>query len=108
MHLLQTIVGAAFIILGAIGILFGVYAVLYLKSFYARIVITSKVEAMGFTATILGCMILAGASFWTAKLALILVFELLTVAVSSHAIARSAWKSGYHLHLKKEQEQPHD
>ncbi|MFU8780108.1 MAG: cation:proton antiporter [Kiritimatiellia bacterium] len=102
MYWLQLTAGGICISLGLAAILFGVYAVLHLKSFYARIVITSKVEAMGFTAITLGCMILAGATLWTAKLAFILVFELLTVAVSSHAIARSAWKSGYHLHLKEE------
>jgi multicomponent Na+:H+ antiporter subunit G len=104
---IQMALGGASIALGILGILFGVYAVLRLKSFYARIVVTSKVEAMGFTAIVIGCMILAGWSLWSAKLAFILAFELLTVAVSSHAIARSAWKSGYHLHMNREV-QEHD
>lgn len=110
MNWLQTIqitAGRSVVLLGLFGIVFGVYAVLRLKSFYARIVVTSKVEAMGFTAIALGGMLLAGVSLWSAKLAFILVFELLTVAVSSHAIARSAWKRGYNLPPRAKEEK-HD
>lgn len=110
MNWLQTIqltAGCTVILLGLFSIMFGVYAVLRLQSFYARIVVTSKVEAMGFTAVVLGCMILAGLSVWSMKLAFILFFELLTVAVSSHAIAHSAWKNGHHL-PPRATEDPHD
>ena len=98
---LQIAVGYATIVLGILITGFGVFAVLTLKSFYARIVVTSKVEAMGFVTITLGAMILAGPSIAGTKLAVILLFELLTVAVSAHAIARSAWKSGYHLPKSK-------
>lgn len=94
---IQQATGQAVIVLGILITGFGVYAVLALKSFYARIVITSKVEAMGFVTIALGAMILAGVGIAGLKIAVILLFELLTVAVSAHAIARSAWKSGYHL-----------
>ena len=97
MHLIQQLIGKGLVVLGLLFILFGVYAVLRLDSFYARMVVTSKVEAMGFLTVTLGAMVLAGVSFASAKMLLILIFELLTVAVGAHAIARSAWKSGYHL-----------
>ncbi len=97
MAALQQYLGQAIIIIGILITGFGVYAVLRLKSFYARMVVTSKVEAMGFTTIVFGAMILAGFSIWSIKMAIILVFELLTVSVSAHAIARSAWKSGYQL-----------
>ena len=74
---------------------FGVYAVLKLDSFYARSVVTSKVEAMGFVTITAGAMLIAGFSIAVLKLLIILVFELLTVAASAHAIVRSAWISGY-------------
>ena len=45
---LQAALGQAVIVLGLLITGFGVYAVLRLNSFYARIVVTSKVEAMGF------------------------------------------------------------
>lgn len=89
--------GQAIIVLGILITGFGVYAFLRLQSFYARLVITAKVEAMGFAVIIIGTMILSGVSIGTLKLAVILFFELLTVSIGAHAIARSAWKSGYHL-----------
>lgn len=104
---IQVATGRGVILLGLFGVIFGIYAVLRLRSFYARMVVTSKVEAMGFTAIVLGAIILAGLSLWSIKLAFILVFELLTVAVSSHAIARSAWQNGYHLPPHKKENQ-HD
>ena len=107
---LQQAIGQALIVLGLLITGFGVYAVLRLNSFYARIVITSKVEAMGFVTITIGTMVLAGFSMAGLKLAVILLFELLTVAVSAHAIARSAWKSGYHLASSspKKEESHHD
>jgi multicomponent Na+:H+ antiporter subunit G len=92
---LVTILGQSVILLGLLITGFGVYTVLRLDSFYARMVVTSKVEAMGFVTVVLGAMILSGLSAGTLKLLTILVFELLTVSVSAHAIARSAWVSGY-------------
>lgn len=92
---MQQIVGQAIIFLGLLITAFGVYTVLRLNSFYARLVVTSKVEAMGFVTVIGGAMVLSGLSAATVKLAIILLFELLTVSVSAHAIARSAWVSGY-------------
>jgi len=94
---IQTIIGYASILTGILVTGFGVFAVLTLRSFYARIVVTSKVEAMGFVMITIGAMVLAGPSISLLKLIMILLFELLTVAVSAHAIARSAWSSGYHL-----------
>lgn len=90
-----TIIGQSVILLGLLITGFGVYTVLRLDSFYARMVVTSKVEAMGFVTVVIGAMILSGLSAGTLKLVTILVFELLTVSVSAHAIARSAWVSGY-------------
>ncbi len=105
---IQQWAGQTLILLGILFTGIGVYAFLRLKSFYARLVITSKVEAMGFTTVVLGAMVLAGADIGTLKLAIILFFELLTVAVSAHAVARSAWKSGYHLPPVRRPERPHD
>ncbi|TVQ37138.1 MAG: cation:proton antiporter [Spirochaetaceae bacterium] len=92
---MQQIVGQAIILLGLMITGFGVYTVLRLDGFYARVVVTSKVEAMGFVTVVIGAMVLSGLSAATVKLAIILLFELLTVSVSAHAIARSAWVSGY-------------
>ena len=92
---LQPIIGQAVILLGLLVTGFGVYAVLRLDGFYTRVVVTSKVEAMGFVTIIIGAMIVTGMEVALLKLLVILLFELITVSVSAHAVARSAWKSGY-------------
>lgn len=94
---MQATIGYAVIFLGLLFTGFGVYTVLRLPGFYARLVVTSKVETMGFVTIMFGVMILTGVSSATIKLAVILLFELLTVPVSSHAIARSAYISGYRI-----------
>ncbi len=96
---LIVLAGQTVILLGLMITGFGVYAVLRLDGFYARIVVTSKVEAMGFFTVILGAVLLTGFSVVSIKLVLILLFELLTVSVGAHAIARSAWVSGYRIRV---------
>ncbi len=90
-----TAAGQALILLGLLITGFGVYAVLKLESFYARSVVTSKVEAMGFFTVILGAMLISGFSLVALKLLILLAFELLTVSAGTHAITRSAWVTGY-------------
>ncbi len=92
---MQTIIGQALIFIGLLFTGFGVYTILRLDGFYPRLVITAKVETMGFVTIMLGAMVLTGWSIVTVKLAIILMFELVTVPVSAHAIARSAYVSGY-------------
>ena len=73
----------------------GVYGVLALKDFYSRVVITAKVDTVAFITLIFGFMLMHGLTFFSAKLVLILVFELLTNPLSTHSIAHSAYASGY-------------
>jgi multicomponent Na+:H+ antiporter subunit G len=97
---IPTVVGQTIILAGLLVTAFGVYAVLRLDGFYPRIVVTSKVEAMGFLTVIIGTIVLAGFSVVSIKLLLIVVFELLTVATSAHAVVRSAWVSGYRTRVR--------
>jgi multicomponent Na+:H+ antiporter subunit G len=92
-------IGQGLILLGLLITSFGVYAVLRLNTFYARLVVTSKVEAMGFMLIILGAMVLGGFTLTSLKLMMILFFELLTVSIGAHVVARSAWNSGYRVSI---------
>ena len=92
---IMTIIGQVLVMLGLLITGFGVYAVLKLDSFYARSVVTSKVEAMGFLTVILGAILISGWSLVALKLVILLFFELLTVSAGTHAITRSAWVTGY-------------
>lgn len=88
-------IGQAMVLIGLLISGFGVYAVLKLDNFYARSVVTAKVEAMGFVTITAGAMLISGFSLVVLKLLILLIFELLTVSASAHAIVRSAWISGY-------------
>lgn len=89
--------GQTIIFTGILIIWFGVYTVLRLDGFYARAVVTSKVEAMGFALVAIGSLLLTGFTIVSLKIIIILLFELLTVSTSTHAITRSAWISGYRI-----------
>ncbi len=90
-----TVIGQGLVLIGLLITGFGVYAVLRLDNFYARSVVTSKVEAMGFVTVTAGAILISGFSLVAFKLVILLMFELLTVSASAHAIVRSAWISGY-------------
>jgi len=89
------IIGRTLIGAGLAFSVFGVYALLVLDNFYSRVVVTSKVETMGFLTVAIGAMVLAGWSTIALKIAVVAVFELITVPVGSHAIARSAYMNGF-------------
>ncbi len=92
---IQQVIGDTFIVLGLIFAAFGVYAVLKLDRFYSRLVITSKVETMAFITILIGAIVLTGFSFFAIKIAIIILFEILTLPVGSHAVARSAYVNGF-------------
>jgi multicomponent Na+:H+ antiporter subunit G len=103
---IATVLGRTLIVVGLLITGFGVYSVLKLDNFYSRSVVTSKVEAMGFFTVTVGAMFLSGASVATLKLLVLLVFELLTVSAGAHAVARSAWISGYRTRTVTPPEEP--
>ena len=84
------LIGAALIFMG-----FGVIGMFRLRNFYARILISAKVDTVGFLTMMAGIMVSAGFSFFSLKLGLITALVLLTNPLATHAIARSAHRSGY-------------
>jgi multicomponent Na+:H+ antiporter subunit G len=87
------IIGFSFIFLGIIGLF-------RFKNFYSRILITSKIEILGFLTLMIGLMLYTGLSTSTLKIFIITVLVIITNPLSTHAIARSAYKSGHP--IKKE------
>lgn len=90
-------IGRGVIVLGLLVIATGVYSVLAYKEFYSRVVITAKVDTVGFITLLIGVMLIEGPTFTTAKVFLVVLFEMLTSPLSTHAIARSAFTSGYRI-----------
>lgn len=95
--MIQLLIGRGVVILGLLFIGTGIYSVLAYKEFYSRIVITAKVDTVGFITVLVGIMILDGFSFFTLKVAIILLFEMITSPMSTHAIAHSAYIAGYRI-----------
>lgn len=82
----------------AIGIIlsaFGVYGIFRFKDFYTRILVSSKVDTVGFMTIMFGVMLVKGVSFFSLKVFLIVVIAFITTPLAAHSIARSAYLSGY-------------
>ncbi|WP_373483591.1 monovalent cation/H(+) antiporter subunit G [Acetobacterium sp.] len=73
----------------------GVIGLFRFKDFYSRILISAKIETVGFLTIMIGFIILSGLSYATMKILLITLLVMITNPLSTHAIARSAFLSGY-------------
>jgi len=73
----------------------GVIGLFRFKDFYSRILISAKIETVGFLTIMIGFIILSGLSYATMKIILITTMVMITNPLSTHAIARSAFLSGY-------------
>lgn len=73
----------------------GVIGLFRFKDFYSRILISAKIETVGFLTIMIGLAILSGFSYAAMKIMLITLLVMITNPLSTHAIARSAFLSGY-------------
>ena len=94
---MNVLIGQILIGIGLVFIAIGTFSLLRLGDFYTRILITSTIDSMGLITIIFGAMIISGWTFFTAKLAFILLFEMITAPIGTHAVARSAYRSGYQI-----------
>lgn len=97
MHVIQLVLGRAIVLVGLLFIGTGIYSVLAYREFYSRVVITAKVDTVGFISVLVGIIVLDGITFFSMKVLIILVFEMLTSPMSTHAIAHSAYIAGYRI-----------
>lgn len=88
-------IGNLLMIVSVLIIGLGVYGIFRFREFYSRILITSKVDTMGFITLMAGVMVHSGFSFFSLKVLLLVVLVIITNPLSTHAIARSAHLSGY-------------
>ncbi|WP_303868513.1 monovalent cation/H(+) antiporter subunit G [Acetobacterium wieringae] len=72
----------------------GVIGLFRFKNFYSRILISAKIETVGFLTIMIGLVILSGFSYAALKIMLITLLVMITNPLSTHAIARSAFLSG--------------
>ena len=78
---------AFFLLIGALGMV-------RLPDFWARLHAASIIDTAGLAFLILGLMFQSGLSLVTVKLALIIVFLVITGPTASHAVANAAFVSG--------------
>ena len=94
MTLLLDIVSWLLLIGGSFVILTGSIGLLRMPDFFSRIHPGGMVDTLGAGLTIAGLMLQGGLTLVTVKLALILVFLLLTGPTAIHAVAHAALVSG--------------
>lgn len=85
-------VAAFFLLLGAIFGLMGNLGVLLFPDVYTRLQASSTCTTTSVFSVFVACMIIAGFSPLTGKLAVITLFFFVTNPISSHIIARFAWE----------------
>ena len=91
------IAGLAVMILGIILMAVGIFGIFRFKTFYARMLVVSKVDTVGVVVFLFGLAIWHGISFFTGKILLIIVIVLILSPLVSHMVARSAYISGIKL-----------
>jgi len=74
--------------------LFGIFGLFRLKGIYTRLLSSSKIDSVTVITLFAALMIKSGWSAMTLKLAVILVFYLLTNPVTNQIIANSALRNG--------------
>ena len=72
----------------------GVIGLFKFKSFYLRLLITSKIDTVGMITLLIGLAIRHGFSFFSAKLIFLIAIILILNPLVAHMIARSAYLSG--------------
>ena len=95
------IAGIFFLFVGSIGLL-------RLPDFYTRLHATSKTDTLGIGLIFFGLLCYAGLTLVAIKLVLIIIFVFFTSPVSSHALAKAAFKGGLKPYQVAEKSTPED
>ena len=88
------IAGDVIIIIGIVFILFGIIGIIRFNDFYAKALISAKIDTVGAITIILGVAIRNGFNFFLFKALLLIAMLMIVNPLISHTIARSAYKSG--------------
>lgn len=92
--MISSVVSSVLISLGLFFMGVGMLGLFRFKPFYSRVLITAKIETMGFLTIMAGLIVRAGLSYFSLKIILIAALFILTNPLSTHAISRSAYISG--------------
>jgi multicomponent Na+:H+ antiporter subunit G len=87
------VAGNIIIFAGIVFMLFGIIGIFKFTNFYARILITAKIDTVGSLTFIIGVAVKHGFGFFSLKLLLLAVLILFINPLVTHMIARSAYMS---------------
>ena len=90
---MREIIGYILVALGIQFIGFGTISIFRFKNVFARILVSSKVDTVGFILINFGIMLKMGFSFFTFKVLLILVAMTFVSPLITHSIARAAYET---------------
>lgn len=97
---MNAVIGLALMIIAIVIMFIGIFGMFRFNNFYARVLVASKIDTVGYITLLIGAMIYRGWSFYSFKVAFIILLMIMVNPLTSHAIARSAKRSGYPLERK--------
>jgi len=89
------ILSRVLIVLGVIFIFFGIVGIFRFKNVYTRLLVSAKVDIVGFITIMTGVIISRGIDYFSLKVGLIIIIMIFTSPLIAHSIARSAFFSGF-------------
>ena len=95
-------IGNILIIVDLIFMLLVIIGVYRFKDFYSRVLVSAKVDTVGFITILVGLIFKQGFNFFSWKTLIAVAFFIITNPIGTHAVTRSAYLSGYR--IKKERE----
>lgn len=98
METILNYLGYFFVSIGAVFLVLGAFGILRMPDFYTRIQAGTKSSTLGAMSFIFGVGLLEPA--WFIKTLVIVVFIAISNPISSHALARGAYKSHHQPYLK--------
>lgn len=93
--MIRDIISYLLIGFGLIMASFGVLGLYRFNNIYMRLSVSSNVDAVGILLVLCGALINSPDIVFGSKVIIIIVLSLITSPLSSHAISRSAYESGY-------------
>lgn len=94
LHIALHWLGNGFILLGAFFVLTGALGILRMPDFFSRLHPAGVTDSLGVTCVLGGLILHAGLTLVGGKLALLMLFLLLTSPTACHALAKAAFLSG--------------
>lgn len=93
------------IVVSVVFMVFGVIGIFRFKTFYSRILISAKVETLGFLTCMFGVILHSGFTYFSLKVIVLIIIILITNPLTSHTLANKALKSGCSVSEKKEKDE---